>query len=369
MKSLSTLVFPDTDIFSERLYPLLLFCTPLFYLQPVERNPEASPPDEPDIFIKSGLCQAHTPAPLGQDRARFLRLIDDIAQRRDDYAAQLSSLIMASMSSEKTETARENRSQIISSLFNERSTAADSDKTAGALWQARLVLAIAELLDREEAELRQNLNLLDEQELEMYRSLHGESDQNESGSFADIERLTAGLDQARPREMQMRFKSWLALMRAAPIPAVSLWLASSQDGADQLLNEVDKHGTGQALPILKLALPDRIEASAPYVASRIQDFHRSAAEVLSKLGSDLQQMSLRELHTRASVDDLLPAASGDVSRWNELVEDHFPAGSHGRGSLYFYLLPDCPITKLLDLSAPATAKQSSHGLLAVFRRS
>ncbi len=369
MKSLSTLVFPDTDIFSERLYPLLLFCTPLFYLQPVERSPEESSPDEPDIFIKSGLCQAHTPAPLGDDRARFLRLIGDIAQRRDDYAAQLSSLIVASMSSEKTESARENRSQIISSLFKERHSATDHDEATSALWQARLVLAIAEILSREEAELRQNLTQLDEQELEMYRSLQGESDQVEAGPFSEIERITAGLDLARPREMQMRFTSWLTLMRAAPIPGVSLWLASSQDGADQLLNEFDKHSTKEALPILKLALPDRIEASAAYVVSRVQDFHRAAAEVMEKLGNGLHQLALGELHSPASVDDLLPASSDDISRWNHLVENHFPAGSHGLGSLYFYLLPDCSISNLLDLSSPTAAAQPSHSLLGVVRRS
>jgi hypothetical protein len=69
------------------------------------------------------------------------------------------------------------------------------------------------------------------------------------------------------------------------------------------------------------------------------------------------------------VDDLLPASSDDISRWNHLVENHFPAGSHGHSSLYFYLLPDCSISNLLDLSSPTAAVQPSHSLLGVIRRS
>ena len=98
-----SLIFPDTDIFSYKHFPYLLFGAPLRFLELVEHDPNDQRNDR-DIFIDSGLCQPHAPSPLGEDRSRFLRLISDIKERKDDYAAQLSALTVAAMSSPKAET-------------------------------------------------------------------------------------------------------------------------------------------------------------------------------------------------------------------------------------------------------------------------
>ncbi|MFT5699042.1 MAG: hypothetical protein ACI8ZB_001898 [Desulforhopalus sp.] len=48
MNSFDTLFFPETDIFNEKLYPLLLFFVPMHFLQVVESGAEGvmNPEDE-----------------------------------------------------------------------------------------------------------------------------------------------------------------------------------------------------------------------------------------------------------------------------------------------------------------------------------
>lgn len=364
-----SLIFPDTDIFSYKQFPYLLFGTPLRFLELVEPDPNDQRNDR-DIFIDSGLCQPHDPSPLGEDRSRFLRLINDIKERKDDYAAQLSALTVAAMSSPKDKSAGEERHQIISSLLG--SPAAESPQTPDDLfdlWQARLVLAIAEILLREEEELQQELQLLDAQEMEMFLSLQGESGPDETDPFSELEQISAHLNRARPGEMKMRVRSWLTLMRRAPLPAVSLWLASSPDAGDELLNEYEKYHEPTPLPILELGLPDRIEAGPTHVVNQVTAFLNESATLRSSIYGDLDAIVKVSHLSSEQADNLLPSSEAYLGQWDELVDDHFPAGSHGRSSLLFYLLPNCPIAELLSLSQAAGASSSpAHGLFAVLKR-
>ena len=364
-----SLIFPDTDIFSYKQFPYLLFGTPLRFLELVEPDPNDQPGDR-DIFIDSGLCKPHNPSPLGEDRSRFQRLISDIKERKDDYAAQLSALTVAAMSSKKEKSAGEERYQIISSLLG--SPAAGSLQTQEDLfdlWQARLVLALAEILAREEEELQQELQLLDSQEMEMFLSLQGETGPDETDPFSELEQISAHLNRARPGEMKMRVRSWLTLMRSAPFPAVSLWLASSPEAGDELITKYEKHHEPPPLPVLELGLPDRIEAGPTHVVNQVTAFLNDSVALRNSIYDDLDSI-VKVSHLSSEQEaNLLPSSGGYLGQWDELVEDHFPAGSHGRSSLLFYLLPNCPIAELLSLDQAASSNSSPvHGLFAVLKR-
>ena len=369
MKSLyPSLVFPDTEIFSFRQYPLLLFGSPAYVLEPVETvsNEEQT---ERDIFIQSGLCQALNPAPLGDDQERFQRLVEDIRNRKDDYAAQLSALTMAAMSSKDTESSGEKRYQIISSMLGTPDAPLkNTSRSQLDLWQARLVLAISEILKKEEEELHQELQLLDAQEMEMFKSLQGDSGSDESDPFSEVQRITAHLTQARPREMKMRFRSWLKLMQTERLPEISLFLASSIDAGDQLINEYERRHDGTARPILELNLPERIEAGAIHVVSQIQRFHEHSLEVRQKICTDLDAIKIKDVSSTDADDMLLPTGLDYLSRWNELVEHHFPSSSHGSASLLFYLLPNAPVSDLLNLQTGSAAPRSTNGVFAALKQ-
>ncbi len=363
-----SLVFPDTDIFNYRQFPLLLFACPLYYLQPVEPDPDA-PDNDRDMFIDSGLCRAHIPAPLEDDRQRFTRLIRDIGERKDDYAAQLSALTMAAMSSKRDKFSGEKRYRIISSLIGNTAAAPaqENDKQLD-LWQARLVLAISEILKKEKEDLHQELQLLDAQEMEMFRSLQGETGPEETDPFRELERIKADLEDARPREMKMRFRSWLTLMKNAPLPDAALWVASSPEAGDELFNEFEKNSEELPVPILELSIPDHIEAGPSHVVSQVSSFLKDSALIRTKIISDLDSLINAPALSSDSADNLLPSGGNYPAQWAELVEDHFPAGSHGRSALIFYLLPNCDIASLLGIVPTTGRPLPVHGLLAVFKR-
>ena len=82
MNYFNTLLFPDTELSKDRLYPLFLFFAPIHFLKPIESPPDSEEKAESDIFMDQQLCQAHTPVPLGKNRERFLHLVNDIKQRQ-----------------------------------------------------------------------------------------------------------------------------------------------------------------------------------------------------------------------------------------------------------------------------------------------
>lgn len=363
-----SLLFPDTDIFSYHYFPLLLFGTPVHYLQPVESVPDG-PASENDIFIDSELCRPHVPAPLGDDRERFARLVHDIRERKDDYGAQLSALTVAAMSEKKERTGGEERYQIISSLLGSTKAAPSPDDSVQLeLWQARLVLAIAEILRKEKEELSQEMQLLDAQEMEMLRTLQGETGPEDEDPFAELQRIKASLDEAHPREVKMRLRSWLQLMKQAPLPTAQLWLASSPEAGDELFNEFEKHSDKIPLPILELPLPARIEAGPTHVVSQVVKFLDDSAPLRTTITSDLDNLVNTASLAADSADNLLPSGGDYPNQWGELIEDHFPANYHGKSTLLFYLLPNCDIVSLLGLTAAADTNRPVHGLVAVVKR-
>jgi len=366
MNSLNCLIFPDTDIFKEKLYPLFLFSTPLHYLQPVE-SPADREPGETDLFMESGLCQAYTPAPLGKNRERFMHLVNDIKHRKDDYAAQLSALTVAGLSRLKSEKKDESRSQIVSTLLKNHDVR--TDKISGReieLWQARLVLAIAEILEREEDELRQDLFFLDDKELALFRELQGEANPDEESMVAELEKIRANLQSPRPGEIKTRFQAWLKLMGSAPFPSVDLWIASSQDGGDEIFNRYEKMDRGVATPILRLALPGRIEVSPTHMINQIEQFHKAAAEVHASIIQDLEELRHKEISIPTPVESLLPGQNDYVEQWDNLVDEHFPALSHSTAFLTFYLLPGCSITGLLGMTrGKGDDDHARNGLVAI----
>jgi hypothetical protein len=119
---------------------------------------------------------------------------------------------------------------------------------------------------------------------------------------------------------------------------------------------------------LELTIPDRIEAGPTYVVSRVSSFLNESADLRTKMIAELESLLNNSGLSSDSADNLLRSGSEHSDLWAEMIEDHFPAGSHGSASLLFYLLPDCTISSLLGLEPGALSSQSPHGLAAVLKR-
>ncbi len=366
MISFKTLLFPDTVICKDRLYPLFLFFSPIHYLQPVEPDPDSGQQDDSDSFMEQGLCQGHTPVPLEKNRQRFLHLIRDIKERRDDYGAQLASLTMAAMSTPSSRDG-EARHEIISSLLSSHSLSTSLSDDEVELWQARLVLAIAEILEKDEDDLQQKLQMLDSQEMKMFRSLQGE-DGNEENPFADLEQIKARLETRKPQAEKNRFNAWLRLMKHFQVPDGLFWLASSQDSADQIVNRFEQKTGGIVIPLLSLPFPAHISISSTYLVKQIKEFHQESQQIREAISNELEKLARSADYDPGSADMLLPGTTDWVESWNLMLEDHFPASNHGRSEVTIYILPDNPVTDLLSLNPSQPASPGlRHGLLGVLK--
>lgn len=342
MEPLETLYFPDTVIRDNgRLFMLLLFdCIHL--LQPMERDAdEQRAAGHLDSFMDQRFCQVHTPAPLGPDRDRFLRLVRDIKERKDDYAAQLSSLTLASMSVSEP-GGRESKQEIISSLFGIGTTgpAADEqeEQRQSELWQARLVLAIAELLDREEEEISQALGSLELSQTDLFDRLLGTEDGFEEGSpFADLSRLPEKMPLPRSGNDRNRLRAWLILLAAAKFPVPWLWMTDRIEAADMILEMSEKRCGRQAEQVLELELPAATGDNTQNLSEKINIFKEEAKALTAEISGHLH--TLATTHQPGSPVPTAQAADWR-ERWHDLLETRFPAASYGRIPVNFHLLPE-----------------------------
>ena len=371
MNSYDTLLFPDTDIFNEKRYPLLLFFTPLHFLQLVE--PEAGTNSavnhESDLFLQHGLCQAHSPAPLVENRQKFLRLTDDIRKRKEHYVAQLKAMTSGSKSASTDTGTAGQQHGVVSSLLQEYGITYVNTETNLELWQARLVLAIAEMLDADEDALREQLAeqlaFYTEEEIAALRFLQQAQETKEEDRIDTLENIEAQLQKPRLGDTVKRFEAWLRLLKNQPLPPVKVWVASTRDSADQIFNRYEAISGTSAMPVLKLALPAYIDASPKYVVRQIEEFQQATTAIHQGLVADFERIVKTVPYRRDAHESLLPYGTDWAEQWEGMLDRYFPAARAGRKNITFYLLPEQPLAQMLSLPEPAGAApdHAAHGLL------
>ncbi len=367
MNFFDTFIFPETNIFYEKYYPLLLFFSPLYFLQLAEPGAESDINNEAALLVESDLCRPHIPTPLGDNRDRFLRLISDIKEQRGSYVDQLNALIINATDAQKGDDAADLKHKIGTILLEKLGADHEISETELDLWQDRLVLFLAEILDRREDDLQEDLSFFNEEEIAAFHSLHETTDNSAGDLISEIEKIKTKLAGHRLGNNIMRFKAWLRLLKNRPVPRVKVWLASTRDSADQVFSRHEAAGNGCAVPVLKLALPAHIEASAQYVVQRVKAFHHKATRIHQGLVADFARMVTTVPYLGDCQKSLLPYKTDWADLWAEMLDEYFPASHDGRIGITFYLLPNRPIARLLALpeSPDGTQDQTAHGLLAV----
>lgn len=366
MNSLDTLYFPGTDINSVRQYPIFLLFQRVHLLIPVEGDPVEGGVESPDSFIKSGFCQVHTPCPLGRDRNRFLHLVEEIKTRKDDYAGQLSSLTLAAMSGGPARAEEESERSIVRSLLPTGEPAAQRQDLDNLeiLWQARLVLAIGELLDNEEEEIALNLAQLEDEEKKLFMQLQGEDDRDdEENPFAELTVLKDKLRGSHVGNISNRFKAWKTLFLAATMAECPIFLTTSPDGGDLMLESFEKR-TGRPAPLVaRLELPAFVGWNSAEAGQTVRDFTADNGALLARLEEKLVAF-LGMVATPESLAAEVSAFTSLNEAWHQLLAADFPEERFGRIQVRIFLFPGFPGAALLG-KTPETAKQHSNGLLAV----
>ena len=374
MKSLNSLYFPETLLPRHLRNCLLLLPDTLHLLQAVEPDDEADESTDTDLFMEQGICQVHTPSLLGKERDRFLGLIEEIRTRKDCFAEQLSSLTLAHLSDEQG-CGDHNHQAIMSSLLGGQvpvdSESEEKDRKA-TLWQARLVLALAEILDKEEAELAMNLSDIGDDELALFQELKGEGEETTEGEedpFAELMRIKANLSQPRPGTVKRRLQAWKTLYASGTMPEdFWFWITSQEEAAELLINSYETQSGRNSVPLLLLDIPEQMYMREKDGLESIRNFQKEASTIRQDIIEKLTAIVSKEHLNIVDPVALLPD-SGILARdWNDLIEYYFPKERFGRKKLDLQFLANVSLDQLIRHES--TADQTDgfcHSIVALYR--
>jgi len=351
MNSLNSLYFPGTTLHSISQYPLFLLFPKVHLLKIAEDNIHRGEVQATDSFVKSGFCQPFTPCPLGKDLDRFIHLVNDIQNRKDDYASQLSALTLAAMSAPHSMESGDSQQEIISSLLGGGQLFPDKQKKLKHLdlWQARLMLAIGEILDREEEDIARQLLGLKEEEADIFKELQGESDALEEEGLSDtFSQLRGSMRAPTSSNMKKRFLSWKKLFREGNSPACDLILTTSRDTADQILETFYTESNETTIYSDHLSLPALISWQEDDAVKQILSYRENNKKLIDEITETLLQL----INSTNLTKDNQPGSilSNHREQWGKSLETHFPAEKFGRMPLSFYCLPGIPCSTLLGIN-------------------
>ncbi len=365
MNTLDTLFFPDTSPLARHRLPFLLLFNSLHLLEVVESEGEDLP--EPDTFMEKGFCQVHSPVPLGEDRTRFLHLIDDIKNRKDSYASQLSSLTLASLSNQSTSDS--SKQAILSSLMgNDQSSDTPEEKEREKLWQARLILKIGEILDQEEEELNKHLAAIDSSEIEMFHRLQGRLDQDDASEdpFNEILALREKMSRPRPSMIKKRFNAWNRLLQTTSLADnFALWSSHRSEAVDLLFEQYEKKTNREPALLLQLPLPEKLSSDLDSSIDQIDSFRKEHQSMLIEISEALYKLACSGEILLAEPSQLLAKAFEWQRQFSDEIDYHFPEERHGKTTLNIYLLANIPLSQLYNRKEPVSETTLRHGLLAV----
>ena len=363
MNSLNSLYFPGTTLYSVSQYPLFLLFSKVHLLKVAEHNIHGNGGEATDSFIKSGLCQPHIPSPLGDDLKRFIHLINDIKNRKDDYGSQLSALTLAAMPAYSPNSG-DSRQEIISSLLSGGQLFPNKQKDQKDLeiWQARLVLAIGEILDHEEEDIARQLAVLKDEETELFKELQGEGDDfEEETPFENLSLTLKNMRPPTPGNMKKRLVSWKRLYKAGDIPACDLLLTTSRDSADQIFESVDRENKEPVIYSGRLSLPATVGSNEDDAIEQIRMYQENNKAMINEISENL--LYLATCNTLSKENSSKPILSSFVKPWEKSLESHFPANKFGRTTLSFYCFADTPCSTLLEIDSRNSTR--NNGLLAI----
>lgn len=292
MTSLAAYHFPDTALGQADLRPQLLFFSQIFILAPFE--PDSAEPDE--------LCPTYTPAPLGPDLPRFKQLLTELkGNEAAFYQGHMSRMALEYMENRDPKSVL----AIISHLHNpgpSHALAQAAAKEREELWQARLLLKLAEVLRLEEKALAEGMAALAERQAELFQALKGE----ELDDILDV------LAEAAPSPMPVRtealLKAWGRLLLAGD--RRPWFITCSSPTTAEPFFEANESLSGQRpVRLLRLPLPNGDQEPVElYLDKRHRWFadlatcRQNIADLLTEIAQQgLAETSLAELSRLAAV--------------------------------------------------------------------
>jgi hypothetical protein len=380
----SALLFPETEPLVCNIASLLFFFNSISFYLPTESNTAASTPG--DLF--GNLCRPYVPAPLHEDLARFNRLLHEMETSRSDDLARLFSAAKTTMITGQTGDKDEASSGMVFSALRSKTAMKLSAVHKERLWQARLILKLAELLDRREIEIIQGLARVALSEQRVFASLEGISDidaddlfelpgcdrlKEASGTKSGSVKPPMGVS---PLLAPLRVKAWAELFLSDTTPQrPPVLVAANTDCGSILLDGYEETWHRRPQKLFTLSLPTfygiETDKSAKNEYMKSRNKLRAAAMV---------QLEYFENFFREAAATLKPPPETKIAilaehaeAWNKTVANGLPVAVTELKTLDMYCLPGISLTsmfqKLFHLAPdiPATHQDHPTSVLAMLK--
>jgi len=230
------------------------------------------------------------------------------------------------------------------------------------IWQARLVLAIGEILDYEEEDIARQFAVLKDEEAELIEELQGKDDAFvEDNPFEKLSLIRKNMNPPAPGNMKKRFLSWKQLYKAGNTPICGLLLTTSRDAADQIFESFDRKNNKTAIDSGQLLLPTTVGWNEDDAIQQIRQYKEKNKAMINEITEKLLQLATCSNPLEESSSE--QALSNFSDPWEKSLESQFPAQKFGRVSLSFYCFAGTPCSTLLGIDSQNSIR--NNGLMAI----
>ncbi len=313
MNMLSGLYFPGTGPNKELFCSLLCLLAKIDFYQIVEAE-AADDSNDANPYWKGQVV-----IPLGEDRARFLAMVRDIKAHAADYYGGYLATLSANSLIDRDESSVW---QLVASLHGGKKDAAQGPVLTEKLWQARLVLKLAEILAEEQAEINKGVADLNRAEQAVFNAIKGElDDRDDWDEVLPASGLGTGGGQDAGKIKHL-LKAWGALF-AMDSKKHSLLVTDSEDGAAILFDAWEELSAERPQLLVEFDLPvaESVEA--------METVRAELAEAGTAVSSSLQEIMAGD--GVAGVEKLKAAV--------ELWQGQVGARAGRKWAIDIYLLP------------------------------
>lgn len=270
MTYLSALYFPEIILQKMAIRQLLLFCKTVTFYQIFDDNSKVNT----DILFKNGLCINHLPISPGKDLHSFQQLLHNVTDHEREYYAGYISTLLIKFAQDSEEAS----SWTLSSRIRKADPVQDKEenKQKTTLWQAMLLLKLAEVLTREEQEIVSELLKIADRKAQVLDNIHGVNSETRQRKFSAF---NVQVPPAQPLvNIAQLTKAWGQLFIRDHAAAAPLMLVTAQtDAADLLLNTYEKRYKQKPYLLCNLDLPDLQNITDENYLKKRQEFRKIAA--------------------------------------------------------------------------------------------
>jgi hypothetical protein len=334
MNMLRGLYFPGTGPKKELFCSLLSLLDKVDFYQIVAA--EADGGDDSSLYWEGQVV-----LPLGEDRDRFLAMVRDIkAHAADFYGGYLAALSADSLIDRDESSVW----QLVASLHGENKEPDQDPVLTEKLWQARLVLQLAEILAEEQAEINKGLTGLHRAEQAVFAALKGEhDDQDDDDELLESNALKIGGGQAGGKIKHL-LKAWGALFVTDRKPH-PLLVTDSEDAAAILFDGWEEFYGERPQLLVELDLPET-ESIAAMAASRdeLAEAGTAARKALQDILAGDEASGIANLETAA-----------------ELWQNKAAALAGRKCRLAIYLLPGHSLREVLGRISGMAVAEAADG--------